>query len=601
MLLPQKILTYYNRELSYLRQYGTAFARRFPKISRRLGLAEGVSEDPHVERLVESFAFLTARIHQQIDEDMPELNNAIMEALAPQFIRQVPSVSMVQFQPSPDISGMTGTLFVPRHTCLISHAVGDVACRFRTAYPVDILPMDLYGASLAPDPFDRDFILTLRFATWPGAQFQAQTVRLYLNGAPTITHSLYELLLSQVSKWECYSGEHCLDVTANEIQAVGFAAQECLCADDMAINPIHHLFRDYFSLVEKFLFLELPLPTEKTIPPTFEYRFRLKDCSALRRIERICDKVNMDTFRLNCTPVVNLFPHQAEPLVLSETEHEYLVQPDVRRPYGMEVYRVNSVEFFDRDQIDGRNNSVVVRPLLGIEHCEPEGESSIYWQATQKASLYPNDRGMNMFIGFADLRGERATPAADVVKLNVMCTNRDIPQQLNNGHPEGDFDAECALPGVKVIGLIRPRPPLRPQQDCSQGWRMATQLNLNHMLLGGDVGAQRLRETLELYNLQNDATVSRLIALLRHIDIAPLCARLELADPYSLARGLEVVLTFQAQAEEYVDFYLFCSVLERFIALYAPVNSFTQVVTCLEGGNHSKRRWPRRSGRLVWL
>ena len=130
---------------------------------------------------------------------------------------------------------------------------------------------------------------------------------------------------------------------------------------------------------------------------------------------------------------------------------------------------------------------------------------------------------------------------------------------------------------------------------------MVTQLNLNHMLLGGDTGAQCLRETLELYNLQNDAAVSRLIALLRHIDISPLCARLEPADPYSLARGLEVVLTFQAQAEDYVDFYLFCSVLERFIAMYAPVNSFTQVVTRLAGVNHSERRWPRRSGRLAWL
>lgn len=601
MLLPQKVLAYYNRELSYLRQYGAAFACRFPKIARRLGIAEGTSEDPHVERLVESFAFLTARIHQKIDEDMSELNNAIMEALAPQFLRQVPSVSVVQFQPAPEVSGMTGVLSVPRHTALISHPVGDVACRFRTVYPVEILPIDLCGVSLVPDPFDRDFILTLSFVSWPRAQFMARSIRLYLNGSPTIAHSLYELLLSQVSEWTCCSGGSRLEMADKEIRAVGFDEQEYLCADDMAINPVHHLFRDYSTLVEKFLFFDLPLPAGEHIPTSFEYRFRLKECGALRRIERICDKVNVETFRLNCTPVVNLFPHKAEPLTLSETEHEYLIQPDVRRSHSMEVYAIRSVEIFSRDQTNGRSAGVAVRPLLGIDHGETESGSFLFWQSTQKPSLQPNDRGMNMFISFADLRGEQAVPTEEVVMLHVLCTNRNVPQQLSNGRQEGDFDVECALPGVKVAGLMRPRPPLRPQQECNQNWRMVTQLNLNHMLMGGETGAQRLRETLNLYNLQNDTAVSRLIALLRQVDISPLCARLEPADPYSLARGLEVTLTFQAQADEYADFYLFCSVLERFIALYAPVNSFTQVVTRLVEVSHSEHRWPRRSGRLVWL
>ncbi|HGJ5856375.1 type VI secretion system baseplate subunit TssF [Arsenophonus nasoniae] len=601
MLLPQKTLDYYNRELSYLRKYGVAFARRFPKIARRLGLAEGISEDPHVERLVESFAFLTARIHQKIDEDMPELNNAMMEILAPQFMRQVPSVSLIQFQPEPATSGITGVLSVPRHSFLTSKPVGDVRCRFRTVYPVEILPIDLCEASLKQDPYDRNFILTLRFITWPGAKFQAQSIRLYLHGTPVITHSLYELLLSQVDEWQCYVDQQPVATTADNIQAIGFEEADCLCADDMAISPVHHLLRDYFSLIERFLFVELPLPKWELLSGEFHYRFRLKDCHTLRRLERNCDKVNVETFRMNCSPIVNLFPHQAEPLTLSDSESEYLIQPDARRPLSMEVYNIRSVEVFQRSKEKEHNSSIKVKALFGIEHHEERGIPSLYWQTTQRASMLPNDQGINTFIGFADLRGKRHIPTVDVVMLKIMCTNRDLPQKLSNGNSEGDFDAEFALPGVKVIGLIRPRPPLRPQLDAAQNWRMVAQLNLNQMLLSQDESAQRLRETLELYNLQNDMAVSRLIALLSRITINPISVRLDPADPYSFAKGLEVTLTFQSQAEEFVDFYLFCCVLERFIALYAPINSFTQVVTCLSGVTHSVKRWPRRCGRRVWL
>ncbi|WP_434524868.1 type VI secretion system baseplate subunit TssF [Photorhabdus asymbiotica] len=602
MLLPQKILTYYNRELSYLRQYGAAFSQRFPKIAKRLGFAEGVSEDPHVERLVESFAFLTAKIHQRIDEDMPELNNAMLEVLAPQFLRQVPSVSLVQFQQNPLASGVTGVMTVARHTPLISQPVDDVACRFRTVYPLEMLPLDLTHTELMPDPYDRGFILTLNFTLWPGASFRARHIRLYLHGAPILAHSLYELLSAQVKQLECRLGERVFNMDSRDIQVVGFDPQDNLCADDLMINPTHHLFRDYFSFPERFLFLDIPLPDAGLITKLagdLHYRFRLKDCAALRRIERMSDKVDSETFRLNCVPVVNLFSHQAEPIIPLETEHEYLVQPDARHPQSMEVYTIDRVEIVSRQQEQLSSRSIP--PLFGIEHTQDGEQPLLLWQASPRPSLRHNETGMNMFIGFSDSSGEQLKPETDVVVLSLTCTNRDMPRLLSNGHPDGDFESEVALPGVKILGLIRPRLPVRPQPNCALNWRLVSQLNLNQMLLSGLQGVQCLKETLELYNLHGDPAISRLIAQLQQVAIVPVSARLNPADPYSLARGLEVTLTFQTQAGEFVDFYLFCSLLERFIAMYAPINSFTQTVTQLESVNNSMRRWPRRSGRLTWL
>ncbi|BEM90444.1 hypothetical protein SME46J_49140 (plasmid) [Serratia marcescens] len=602
MFLPKKILTYYNRELVYLRQYGMAFAKQFPKIAKRLGMAEGTSEDPHVERLVESFAFLTARIHQDIDEDMPQLGNAMLETLAPQFIRQVPSVSLVQFQQDPLSSGITGRTTVARHTPLASQPVNDVTCRFRTVYPLEMLPLSLSAGELMPDPYDRDFILTLNFTLWAGANFQAETIRLYLQAAPVLAHGLYELLLSQVKHLECRLGDKICDMTSCVVQAVGFDAEDCLCHSDMTINPIHHLFRDYFSFQERYLFLDIPFPREAIAASSareLRYRFRFNDCSALRRIERMSDKVSADTFRLNCVPIVNLFSHQSEPLIPLESEHEYLVQPDARKPYSMEVYSIDSVTLISRHQEQLRSR--LVPPLLGTDHGWHEDLPRLFWQATQRPSMLPNDAGTNIFIGFADANGDQLTPETDVVMLGLTCTNRDVPQQLSNGHPDGDFESESTFPGVQILGLIRPRLPIRPQLNCAMNWRLISQLSLNQQLFSGEDGVQRLKETLELYNLREDPSISRLIAQLKQVEIKPLSARLVPADPGSLAQGLQVTLTFHAQAAEFADFYLFCSLLERFIGMYVPINSFTQTVTQLESVNNSVNRWPRRSGRSSWL
>lgn len=602
MLLPKKILTYYNRELSYLRQYGAAFAKRFPKIAKRLGVAEGISEDPHVERLVESFAFLTARIHQHIDEDMPELGNAMLEILAPQFIRQVPAVSLVQFQQDALASGVTGMLTVARHTQLISQPVDDVACRFRTVYPLELLPLSLSDAALMPDPYDRDLILTLNFTLWPGASFQADAIRLYFHAVPVLAHSLYELLSSQIKQLECWVGERECDMTQYSVQAVGFDAEDCLCHSDISINPIHHLFRDYFSFQERFLFIDIPLPKRDMAIETareLRYRFRFRDCAALRRIERMGDKVCTETFRLNCVPVVNLFSHQAEPVIPQESEHEYLVLPDARQPYSFEVYSIDNVTVVSRQQ--EQLYSRLVPPLFGTDHGWHGEPSRLFWQAAQRPSMRPDDAGINTFISFADASGEQLTPETDVVMLELTCTNRDIPQQLNNGHPDGDFESESVLPGVKILGLIRPRLPIRPQLDCAMNWRLVSQLSLNQQLFGGEDGVLRLKETLELYNLQEDPAASRLIGQLRQVEVKPLCTRLDPADPATLAQGLEVTLTFHSHSSEFIDFYLFCSLLERFIGMYVPINSFTQTVTQLESVNNSVTRWPRRSGRQSWL
>lgn len=143
-----RLLSYYQKELSFLKQHGKIFASRFPKIARRLGITEGESEDPHVSRLIESFALLTSRIHQRLDDDMPEVANALLAALAPQFLRTQPSACIVMMEPDWLHSGITGKNILTAGTALYSRQSEPVSCQFRTIYPVALLPLSVKQAAL---------------------------------------------------------------------------------------------------------------------------------------------------------------------------------------------------------------------------------------------------------------------------------------------------------------------------------------------------------------------------------------------------------------------------------------------------------------------
>ena len=197
-MLAKKLISYYQNELAYLKTQGKAFARHFPKVARRLGMSEGTSEDPHIERMIESFALVTAQIQQRLDEDMPEVTDALLTVLAPQFLRPFPSVCIVQMLPDSKVSALTASNRIDAGTALYSRPVNGQICRFRTTYPVILQPVSLHKASLHLDDDDMSWSLKMQLSVWPGATLTAETLRIHLRGTSTIVNILYTLLCSEV-------------------------------------------------------------------------------------------------------------------------------------------------------------------------------------------------------------------------------------------------------------------------------------------------------------------------------------------------------------------------------------------------------------------
>ena len=141
-----ELLLYYERELTFLRQMGVEFADKYPKIASRLSLEPDKCEDPHVERLLEAFAFLAARVHLKIDDEFPEITEALLSIIYTHFIRPVPSMTIADFRVNPEQGQIGGGLKIPRGSMLSSRPVGGVPCKFRTCYDTYVWPLSVVAA-----------------------------------------------------------------------------------------------------------------------------------------------------------------------------------------------------------------------------------------------------------------------------------------------------------------------------------------------------------------------------------------------------------------------------------------------------------------------
>ncbi|MFQ6247190.1 type VI secretion system baseplate subunit TssF [Yersinia enterocolitica] len=597
-----KFLSYYQKELSFLKKHGKNFSKRFPKIAKRLGFQNGQSEDPHVERLVEAFAFLTARIHQRLDEDLPEIMEALLTNLAPQFLHSFPAACIVAIEPDSVSSGLTDVYMVPAGSKLYSRDEKDFVCDFCTVYPTEILPLTVKEASLIHENNDSSWHLKIQLSAWAGASLNIDSIRFYLNGAENIVCIIYSLLLSEVKTLSLRLNDKVFQLETNYICSVGFDEFETMLPQNGNISYVHSLIMDYFSFRRKFYFIDVKIPQKIhisskdniTIETVFNNSYM---CHDLDRIE--CN-VTSDFFRINCTPAVNLFKKRAEPMIVLDEKHEYKVLGDIRHPREVMVWSVNQVMLKRRD--NNNIKTIHLSPQLGLEHFRQNREHNIYWHSFRRQE--PTEDGCYevVYIRLINKEGEAAElDSNDIITMELLCTNGDLPFSMKNGTPLGDFESEIPVASTKIYALCRPTKVINPITMSKINWRIISQLSLNHILYSGPNGADMLREMLSIYNYNQDPGNDRLINWIVDLCVTPITSRLSMTHPGAIAHGVSVLITFDHSAYTDPEYYLFCSFLERFLGLYAPVNSFTRVVTQIENEEHTKRYWPIRAGRLSWL
>ena len=596
------ILNYYERELTFIREMGAEFAKKYPKIAGRLLLEPDKCEDPHTERLIEAVAFLSGRVHKKIDDDFPEITESLLQILYPHYISPIPSMSVVTFEPVSQTIPPGGFL-IDRDTMLYSKPVHGVPCQFTTKYPVTLWPVEVVSAGLA-DPRkpirNAQQAIVIRLKSLNGLAFPQlgmERLRFFLHGSGQHVFHLHELLFNNVCHLECVSVNHEgrmeeLPLRPGDILPVGFNKDEALIPCLQRSFPGYLLLFEHFCFPEKFLFFDLnglERVRRSGFGDTMEIWIYL-DRGAKPNL-----LVNRETFRLNAAPIVNLFTRIAEPIRVSGEKTEYLVIPDIRRPEATEVFSVDRVVSTSASSELEKE----YKPFYSVRHYLDDSAGhgkEAFWHSKRSPSGRKGDNGTNLFLSFADMDFRPADPGVEVVTVHVTSTNRDLPSRISFNDPAGDFETETAAPVSSINCLIKPTPTRRPSLGGGLQWRLISHLSLNYLSLvdGGEVA---LREILKLYDFDNSPATRQQINGIVSLKSEYVTKRIG----HSFCRGVQVTVTFDEEKFVGTGLFLFATVLEHFLGQYVSVNSFSQLIAHTIQRKERLKIWPPRNGNRILL
>lgn len=597
------LLHYYERELTFMRESGAEFAKKYPKIANRLLLEPDRCEDPHTERLLEAFSFLTGRIQKKIDDSYPELTESLLQIIYPHYTRPLPSMTVVKFMPRLQNVPPYGHL-VERGIQLISQVIKGNRLTFRTTQDILLLPVEITKAEITfpPNPgvgalngikieLNMAFKMTIEQIEWP------DVLRFYLNGQQQQVFKLYELLMNHTVNIELVTyteqktnriRKNSLTLSPDHLKPKGFTKEEAILPWPEQSFDGYRLLYEYFVFPEKFLFFEL-----NGIKQLRQLEGDVLEINIyLNHKDTECILINQDTFCMYASPAINLFKQIAMPINVDHKKAEYPIYHDIHNRHNTEIFSVDKVTGIK----EGSEEAIHYRPFYALSHFEDEKEKAAYWHIRRRKSARKGDEGMDMLLSFTDDGMDVTDPECSTVTVHTTCTNRDLPSRLVPGGFAQDFflEVECPLEGVAC--MMKPTQTCRPKPGSKQQWRLISHLSLNYLSLVSKNG-QGLKELLKLYDIHDSPVTRQQIEGLESVHHRHVAMRIG----RTFCRGIEVELHMNEDKFVGSSVYLFASVLERFLAHYVSINSFTRLVLKSIQRRQEIKAWPPRNGERILL
>lgn len=611
--MSESLDAWYQRELDYFRHSASDFAERFPKIANRLSLSGKDIRDPHVERLIQAFAYLNARTRHKLDDSFPELADAMLGILYPHMLSPIPSLSMVSLELSPTAPDLTEGHYLPAGTLIESESIRDHQCRFQTCFPLQLYPFEAESVRLLPPPFSggaspgKQFaqgVLRLKYKTFDAAlsfgDIGIETLRFHVNISNFEKAArLLEAILTGTIEVVITGSDFEKAVSilpASCLKAVGFDRKDAVLPDDPRSFPGYRLLTEYFVFPQKFLFFELTGLTKEILDKVgaeLEISILLKDFP-----EELQNEVSPDSVRLGCTPIINLFHQTADAIPLSHRTSEYRILPDARAEEALEIYSVDSVSVEDQD-----GDAKDFRRFYSVEH-DRSSEETGYWHAVRRPGPVDGDQGTlnqptQMYISIVDPDFSPRRSGHGMLYTRLTCFNRDLPEELANlkTADQMKFDIVGGRgPVGKIDCLTSPTPTLRRHLGRRNLWPLVSQLSLNHLsLVDSDDAVKSIRELLTLNDVKESVETRNLIDGLASIHSERCVQRVNGA----FARGTKIHVLFNDENFKGDSAYLFASVLNQFFGMYTSVNSFVKlsaITRSMKSRNEDSWTWTAQAG-----
>ncbi|SIR53776.1 type VI secretion system baseplate subunit TssF [Aeromonas veronii] len=578
---------YFRDELAFLRLQGREFADSYPELTRFLSEQ---NTDPDVERLLEGFAFLTGNLRAKIEDEFPELTHGLLNMLWPNYLRPVPSMTIMQFSVIP--GAIAQPALVKQGCQLDSLPIDDVTCHFQTCHDAWVYPAEMreVTAQSGNDLSTISLDIALH-APLPLSELQLDKLRFFLGGDSYTAYELYFWLSNQLSHIELEIDGKRFRQEAKALKSVGFERDDALLPYPNNVYSGYRILQEYFCFPESFLFFELsggewpkqPLPVSE---------FNIHFCFDRPLPAEL--KIRPDSFMLNCVPAINLFQHDSEPVNLNGRQAEYPLKASYRYADSFEIFSVDQVEgWVEGNMGRSRGTPRIYQPFESFQHQIERAKQrlALYYRVRVRESV--SGDGFEHSLSF--VRGDETTTVDldESISVTLTCTNRSRAARLKVGSicvPTGSSPSFATF-----RNLIRPTRPLRPALDGSLHWTLISNLSLNYVsLLRRDALVQVLRtyDFPALHDKQAEQASRKRLAGIEEIETKPV-DRLVRGMP---VRGLKSVLSIRQSAfGSEGELYLFSTVLAHFFSLYASVNAF-HLLEVVNLDNKERYQWPVQIG-----
>ncbi|EOW6518908.1 type VI secretion system baseplate subunit TssF [Cronobacter dublinensis] len=622
--MDNKFLDYYNKELTYMREMAQDFAVRHPKIAARLGMHGIEIADPYVERLIEAFCFMSARMQIKLDAEFPLFTQRLLDIIYPNYTSPVPSMGVVQLKPDFKEGDLTQGYKVARQSAFYTPiAPGEATrCEFRSGHEVTLWPLEIAEArltSLPPDiPSSAKFHLPLQrlkgalriklklheelhFSQLVGLD----QLPIYIDGDERVVSRIFELIhtahVAMLVRGQSDAGTEDTLIAQSPLAFEGLNPEQGLLPSQWNIFHGHNLLQEYFACRQRFYFFTLTQLSKglKNIDSNEAEIIILLDNAP----QDLVGHITASRFLLFCTPVVNLFPKHMDKIEVNRALNEFHVVADRSRPLDYEVFSISKVV----GQQAETSNEAIFNPLFQTRHYH-NGNAGRYFSLTRRSRTLEKNvrkyetrtpyRGTEVFISLVDQHEAPYSDAIRYLSVDALVTNRDLPALLSR---TGSFNLTMtdAAPVEGARFVCAPSVPQPPFAKDESAWRLIRQLSFNYQPLADmdhSLGGEALRKMLRLFVSHSDHEANTQIDALVGCKSEPVIRRLPDDGLLIYGRGVRCTLTVDENGFSGISPYLFGLIMENYISRHAAINVFTETeLVSMQRGRITC--WKARPGR----
>lgn len=580
------LLPYFEHELSLFNKQSKAFSKKYPKIANRLLMAHDTVDDPHIERLIQAFSLISARINKKLDDSYADFTESLLQVVYPDYQKPFPSTSIAQFNLGVHANALSEPVCVPRHSGFFTQKIKGTACQFQSTQDVTLFPLAIDDVSFdtSQEMYDTDHgylngCIKIKFTglnpSFDYSRLREQPIDIYIDADASQGTSLWDLLCCDVKLTHIHGG-NTQKLKGSPFELLGFEPEQQLLPSNNVSNAASALLKEYFYFPEKFNFLRLNLgqlcPNIKLDASGFElhcfFKFDKKNTIKLKNLQQL----SASSIKLFCTPVVNLFSAAAKPIQVNHTKVYYDLIPDTHALYQHEVYDVMTV--IESKQEDNRLIQRHYYPFYALNHYEQQDEGR-YYHIKRDKEMADFQQGFEYQIMFVDKARDTSSGTVSM-SASLRCTNRDLPAQVMFGQSRGDLFSE-GMAGFSSLSLLQqPTRTARFDYTGDERWRLISLISLNFLSLAAQ-DAELMKEYLSLYDISESAANKQLIEGIVSVSTHIKTRRIQRTPQPGFVRGTAIDISINQKQFAGVSMRQFAHLLAFVFGYHASLNSFVEV------------------------